>query len=114
MTKDLLKEYLVDWFKGYGSWHDDGSMVIYDEEHLHEFCNELAGKIWKKFNKKKKPSGTFDQLWPGEEDLFKKKIIELNPKIEEDALKGRSMTLYPPAKTGVPGHPSNCNCHQCV
>ncbi len=59
MNRQVLKEHLISWFKGHGAWHDDGTMVIHDEEHLHEFCEELAAKIWDKMCPPAKyPKGT--------------------------------------------------------
>ncbi len=76
MNRQVLKEHLISWFEGHGAWHDDGTMVIHDEEHLHEFCEELAAEINKEYYKV-----TFNKGWdvgydfatnPDKADLRKK------------------------------------------
>lgn len=49
MTKELLKEYLIDWIKVYDSQYNiDELLLDIDEKYLHELAELLANKIWEK------------------------------------------------------------------
>lgn len=45
LTKEALAALLEMLFSQFGTWHDDGSMVIYDEEHLKNFSAEIAERL---------------------------------------------------------------------